>query len=592
MLVYLIKFSACLAILLLFYKLLLERERIHHFKRFYLIGALLFSLLVPTLVLTEQVAVYPTPHTDLVDQTTTSVQEVPSVPQKLESDILDISPILWIIYFLGIIFFGITFVKNLFQIFQRIKNNPKERKAPYTRVLLHQDLPPHTFFNYIFLNRAELQSNEIPKEVLLHEETHVRQKHSVDVLIIELVQVVFWFHPLLYLIRKSIKLNHEFLADSAVLKKGVASSTYQNTLLSYLSSDSEKKYRPLLANAINYSSIKKRFTIMKRQTSRKAIVLRSIAVLPLAVILLLGFSETKLIKQEINLIDKTSKEVLSSSTVSYQYEGKKEFILHVNANRIELNGNILALSEFAKAVDQLTKDWEETDYTSIPVRANFNNSTLAFIKKVETEFGKTHFSKANEGMKIFPADYQKTFIQKGASREQMREYNALAKKYNHMFAEKDNIHIKGEDMERLRHIYSLMSDKQKDDAEPFPDFPSMPEPPMPPTALEEVKMEAQIRIEKEVLEEQETKVEKLEKMEKQEKVMKEQLAPTPPSPPTPKSPLEHVMEMAEKDALFYYKNKRISSDEAIDILKKDMDLSLDIKKTNDELPVVRIDTHF
>ncbi|WP_273565585.1 M56 family metallopeptidase [Maribacter halichondriae] len=285
MLLYILKFSACLGILLLFYTFFLEREKMHVFKRFYLLGALVFSLIVPQLVFTEYVVVEPT--TETVVQPMTPSTDVIEIPPALETDLLDVAPLLWGLYFLGLIFFGLNFIKNLIQVYRRIKTNPKERKVPFVRVLLRENFPPHTFFNYIFLNKVKLESKEIPEAVLLHEETHAKQKHSLDVLFIELLQVVMWFNPLVYFARKSIKLNHEFLADSAVLEKGTDSSTYQNTLLSFMT----PSYKNTLANAINYSSIKKRFTVMKKRTSKKAILLRSLLLLPLLAIMLYGFSQ-------------------------------------------------------------------------------------------------------------------------------------------------------------------------------------------------------------------------------------------------------------------------------------------------------------
>ncbi|HBY69604.1 MAG TPA: peptidase M56, partial [Flavobacteriaceae bacterium] len=77
--------------------------------------------------------------------------------------------------------------------------------------------------------------NEIPEEVLLHEHAHAKQMHSVDILFIELLHVLFWFNPLFIFLKRSMKLNHEFLADRAVLKQGAETSVYQKLLLAYSS---------------------------------------------------------------------------------------------------------------------------------------------------------------------------------------------------------------------------------------------------------------------------------------------------------------------------------------------------------------------
>ena len=214
MLVYILKSAACLAILIVFYKLFLEKENMHTFKRFYLLGALVFSLLVPALVFTEYVDAIPA--TDIASPALQQAQlseVIINVQPALEADVLDITPFLWGIYFLGLFFFGLKFTRNLYQIFQRIRKNPKHKLVRFTQVLLQEKIAPHTFFSYIFLNRTKFESKEIPEEVLLHEETHAQQKHSWDVVFVELLQVIFWINPFIYLAKKAIKLNHEFLAD-------------------------------------------------------------------------------------------------------------------------------------------------------------------------------------------------------------------------------------------------------------------------------------------------------------------------------------------------------------------------------------------
>jgi beta-lactamase regulating signal transducer with metallopeptidase domain/biopolymer transport protein ExbD len=372
MLVYIIKTVACLAILLVFYKLFLEKESVHQFKRFYLLGALLFSLVVPVLVFTEYIEAAPIEEmTYIVTQPIKVSQDVINVPPALEADVLDIEPILWGIYFLGLIFFGIKFIRNLFQIFYRIRKNPKHKLTRFTQVLLQEKITPHTFFSYIFLNKLKFEANEIPKEVILHEETHASQKHSLDVILIEFLQVIFWVNPFIYLTKKAIKLNHEFLADQAVLKNNIDKSTYQNTLLSYLSPDSEKKYQPL-ANAINYSSIKKRFTVMKTHTSKKGILLRSLLLLPLLAILIYGFSETNFIQKETTYDAST---IINDVNIEIDKNGG-----------LLLNNEPIALADVAFEARQLNASLEPFYFRNY-VTANilYNENYVELIELVEYE---------------------------------------------------------------------------------------------------------------------------------------------------------------------------------------------------------------
>lgn len=534
MLTYLLKSVACMAIFLAFYKLLLEKENMHIFKRFFLLASLVFSLIVPGIVFTEYVESQP--MKPITSEHVSDVNEITDIAAGSASYILDIEPILWTIYFLGILFFGIKFLKNLFQIFRKIRRNSKLRMPLFTLVLLQEKIPPHTFFNYIFLNKRKLESNEIPEEVLLHEETHARQKHSLDVVLAELFHVVFWFNPFVYLIKKSIKLNHEFLADQAVLQKDIDQTDYQNTLLSYLSRDSQKKYQPQLANAINYSSyssIKKRFTVMKTQTSKKAIFLRTLLLLPMLTLMLYGFSSKIIVRKEIPV-----------SLELFQEEVKPSGLM---------------------------KD--------ITLAKKYN--TAPFLEFVDS----------------------KLVNQEGATNKQLAEYNGLAKQYNTMLME-DNIRIRKSDVDRLEHLYNLMTEEQRSNAEPFPDFPEPPAPPMPPARIEmeaEVSRQQQIEMEQQalVMEEQEVEMEKQAmKMEQQRVEMEKQAIemekhtmrtpPEPPMPPEPKSPLEFIREMKKKNAVFYYEDKKITAKRAIELVKESTEINIEAKHTGLNQPVVKL----
>ncbi|BFP40344.1 hypothetical protein FGF1_11890 [Flavobacteriaceae bacterium GF1] len=552
MLVYLLKSAACMVILFLFYKLFLERENMHVFKRFFLTGSLVVSLLIPLLVFTEYVEAIPRGTNATIDA------DSPIFHNQGISDMAMVNweMLLWNLYSVGCLVVGFRFAKHLFQIVRRIQKNPKHKVNFSTRVLLNEKMPPHTFLNYIFLNKKEFENGTIPKEVILHEETHARQWHSLDVLFIELLHIVLWFNPLLFLFKKSIKLNHEFLADSAVLKERVGTKKYQNTLLSYLSGESERNNQSIhMANAINYSSIKKRFTVMGKQTSKTSAVLRTLIVVPLTLILLFGFSEKKMVQNKIP----------QTNTLGVHTLGKQPFVLAIDNSRIVLNGTELALHAFSGAVNELTKDWEETDYASIVPSVHFNNTPNSFLEKVEVEFQKTHFSKANEGMQIFPDKTTNNIVQKGASREQMKEYEALAKKYNTM--PRDNMHILTKEVERMKYLYSLMSDKQRADTEPFPNFPEPPQPPGPTSGIGEVPPPPPPV--------------KAPNMKEVREV---------PPPPAPKSPLEHIKEVAEKGAIFYYEGKRIPSEKAMALFQSSEALNLVTNHTNDGDYIVHIST--
>jgi len=462
-----------MATFMLFYQFLLEKENMHQFKRFFLLGALTASLIIPGLVFTEYVEAVALN----TESATTEIQAAAPINEDpiTDIDVINWSLLFWSIYLLGFLAFAFRFAKHLFQILNRIQKNPKLKENFTIRVLLKEKMPPHTFFSYIFLNKSDLENSKIPKEVILHEETHAKQKHSFDVLFIEFLQVLLWFNPLLLLYKRCIKLNHEFLADSAVLKEKKNTKNYQNTLLSYLSQDNATKNLSIqitieMTSAINYSSIKKRFNIMKKRTSPTAATFRTLLLLPIIAILLFGFSERKVLQKGASR------------------EQMKEY-------------NMLAEKYSNVHTIILKKDVDRMKYLHSAMSEKQKESALSFPRLPE------------------PPP-----IQKGASREQMKEYNSLAEKYNEM--PKNNMRILGKEVKRMEYIYSLMSEKQKADAEPFP---NLPEPPPPPPA---------------------PKVDDIKEVPPPSRV------PAPPAPPTPPNPLDHVVEMAKKGLLSAMRMKK------------------------------------
>ncbi|MGB8704574.1 MAG: M56 family metallopeptidase, partial [Gillisia sp.] len=273
--VYILKSAACLAILLLFYKVALERENMHVFKRFYLLFTLVLAAIIPLITFKSYVTA---PAAADVVFTNASENVTSRISESLQ---FNYRYLFYALYAAGILFFSIKFFKNLYELFSRIHKNPKVSFGASIRVLLKEKLPPHTFFQYIFLNKNEFENDTIPKEVLKHEEAHSRQRHSLDIVLLEVFQIIVWFNPLVYLLKKSVKLNHEFLADSAVLKSGVNSHHYQHTLLNF----SSKDLHSTLVNPINYSSIKKRLTVMKTQTSKPVLWSKIVLIIPILALL-------------------------------------------------------------------------------------------------------------------------------------------------------------------------------------------------------------------------------------------------------------------------------------------------------------------
>ena len=319
--IYVIKFSACLFVFWLLYILVFEKQNTHHFKRFYLLGAIVSALVIPLITFTKYVE----------NKISTSLLEnsgaIPLVEAQEKGFLIEhAEQILWIVYGLGFLLFAGRFLVNLIRILKHIKDNHQIKTHPFVYILLNRKNIPHSFFKYIFLSKQDYEKNTIPEEVILHEKAHSKQLHSLDIIIIELLQVVFWFNPLIYLMKHHIKLNHEFLADRAVIYQGVSTSKYQHLLLQLSSYTGAHQ----LASTINYSLIKKRFTVMKSHTSKTRIWLSTLLLIPIVALLLFNFAEyetvnmSKEINSEIKIEDDLTSSILDSKTVLQEKVTKKQ----------------------------------------------------------------------------------------------------------------------------------------------------------------------------------------------------------------------------------------------------------------------------
>jgi hypothetical protein len=197
------------------------------------------------------------------------------------------------IYGLVTFLLSIRFMRNILKIFSKIKRNTRINYKNATLVLLKEKVLPHTFLHFIFVSEIDYKNQKIEAELFSHELTHVTQKHTFDVLFIEILKTIFWFNPIFIFYKKAIQINHEFLADEKVVKLHDNVPFYQNLLLSK-ANENQPFY---LASNLNYSITKKRLIMMTKTTSQTKALYKQIALLPLIFGLLL-FLCLKTVAQE------------------------------------------------------------------------------------------------------------------------------------------------------------------------------------------------------------------------------------------------------------------------------------------------------
>ncbi len=376
---YLIKSTLCFGLLFGFYKVVLEHKAMHQFKRFYLLASLVFSFSIPVVTFTYTIHTLPeaTPALDAYAYyASPNIQEAPGAVAS-ETPILP--SILWGIYGLGVLIFGTRFVLNLVRLKRKIETSQQIKEAHFTLSLLHQPIIPHSFLHWIFLNKTAYLKQEIAPEVVAHEVTHVRQKHSWDILFIEVVQIIFWFNPFLWIAKRSIKLNHEFLADQGVINNNSNIALYQNILLSYASSI----HHTALESPFNYSLTKKRILMLSQTFSRKRALISVLLLLPvIAVCLFLFNQEIKAQPKSLTSHTPTERHI-TARNVNITILTQDDFLVNgKNATKATIEKTLATFNQ------DLTK--EERDRVinfHITADRTITPIDLRFLQKIASDYG-------------------------------------------------------------------------------------------------------------------------------------------------------------------------------------------------------------
>ncbi|MUV02750.1 regulatory sensor-transducer, BlaR1/MecR1 family protein [Flavobacterium rakeshii] len=344
---FLIKSGISMVVLLGVYKLLLEKEKMHRFNRIYLLASLIFSVCVPFISI-PSFANY-----------NNSIDTLPQIALNeitITRGSTGINTRFWLILTYIIITSSliIRFLKNILSFVFKIKNNKKIKYKTASLILLPYNTLPHTFLNYIFISEDDHNKNAIEKDLYTHELAHVNQMHTMDILLIELFKTLFWFNPVLYFYKKSIQLNHEFLADDAVINNNKNTAGYQNLLLKMASGS----HTVALASNINFSITKKRFVMMTKTTPRFLAISKQLLVVPvMAGLFLISCAEnevkpepeTNSVQEIPNVIEEDSvkpevripgppsesDEILSTAGLTLQPEypgGMPQFYNYINEN--------------------------------------------------------------------------------------------------------------------------------------------------------------------------------------------------------------------------------------------------------------------
>ncbi len=254
---YIVESSLALLLFYGFYHLLLSRENCYHFNRYYLLGAVVLALTLPLLHLHW----YILPSKDLswiLDLLAKPADESGLSPAAAAS-FFSWGLIFKTAYLTGFLVMAFHFFRNLWRLFRKVYFGKTVKAVNCRMVLLPNVTAPFSFLHFCFVDEEKYHAGEIEEALLLHELAHIRQRHTLDILFLEVVRLFFWFNPLLRLYATAIRLNHEYLSDQAVLKNSEDEIFYQQLLFKYIRAQQAIP----LASPLNFSLTKKRFQMIQ-----------------------------------------------------------------------------------------------------------------------------------------------------------------------------------------------------------------------------------------------------------------------------------------------------------------------------------------
>jgi TonB family protein len=276
---YLFKSVVWLAGFTLVFILFLRNERFFVLNRIYLLAGIITSFLLP-LISIHYTVVLPVVRNLQIENAVVNEIQAPA-----KSIIPDVKLILSVLYVLGVAFVLTLIIRQGRSVFRAIKKSEIISFHPAKLIKTPEYTSAFSFFSYVFVNPSVTDVET--KEIMIHELVHIRQKHWFDLLLVELLCMLQWFNPLVWIYIRFIRQNHEYLADEVALQQTSDPAVYRAVLLNQIVGAPVVS----LTNSFNYSPNKKRFNMMKNIISSPYRKMKILLILPVFAIVLYAFAK-------------------------------------------------------------------------------------------------------------------------------------------------------------------------------------------------------------------------------------------------------------------------------------------------------------
>ncbi len=306
MLHYIIQTVVFQLLFLLTYDLFLKKETFFNINRLYLLVTPILSLLIPLIKIDSVQQALPEAYTMTLPTIFLGEATGQTAPQSVQA--FDWS---WLAY-AGMVISLLFFAFRLYKIWRLKKTGELYTFPNFKQVVVKEKELAFSFFDHIFLGAATFKKDH--DHIIQHEMIHVKQKHSYDLLFFELLRIVFWFNPMIYVYQKRISELHEFIADS-VMTKSVKKKQYCEHLLQEVFQTQNISF---INQFFNHSLIKKRIVMLQKSKSKQIFKLKYLLLLPLVMVMMVYTSCTQeaIAQQEETVVEGKSTAAAKSDVMA------------------------------------------------------------------------------------------------------------------------------------------------------------------------------------------------------------------------------------------------------------------------------------
>ncbi|KUJ62889.1 peptidase M56 [Flavobacteriaceae bacterium CRH] len=365
--IFIAKSSGLIVLFYCAYYFLLRKETFFSKNRWFLLSGLITSLVLPFIIYTKIVWVDPTPISGFGNN-----QELPSVVESGNFEI-NWNFTLIAIYSIGVLALIIKLAIDFYSLNTVLKGKKIKQQADFKFVDIEENIAPFSYFEYIVYNSSLYTETEL-ENILEHEKVHSDQNHTIDVLISRLFCVLFWFNPFIWLYKKAILQNLEFIADSEAAQKLSDKKAYQYTLLKITTHEN----CVAITNHFYQSLIKKRIVMLNKNQSKKKNLWKFCFVIPVLVAFVLLFQVEVIAKEKQQVVKELSGEIKSVDV----YKIKKN---STDAELKEIKEKLKAIHNIDFETSEIKRN-AENDLISIKIDIKNGNQ---IAKSVQTGGNKT-----------------------------------------------------------------------------------------------------------------------------------------------------------------------------------------------------------